>query len=71
MVRRPIEGSTQVTERRVVNDGTVELFDEITIKGLRDGETATVTANVYGPYDERPTRRTAGRVSCWSRSPLR
>ncbi len=55
MVRRPIEGSTQVTERRVVNDGTVELFDEITIKGLRDGETATVTANVYGPYDERPT----------------
>ena len=55
MVRRPIEGSTQATERRVVNDGTVELFDEITIKGLRDGETATVTANVYGPYDERPT----------------
>lgn len=55
MVRRPIGGSTQVTERRVVNDGTVELFDEISITGLRDGETATVTANVYGPYDQRPT----------------
>jgi LPXTG-motif cell wall-anchored protein len=60
MVRRPIEGSTQVTERRVVNDGTVELFDEITITGLRDGETATVTANVYGPYTERPTEDDCG-----------
>lgn len=54
-IRQPITGVTQASHQTVTNTGGVELYDEITIDGLEEGETATVTANLYGPFDERPT----------------
>ena len=53
-IRQPITGVTQASHQTVTNTGDVELYDEITIEGLQEGETATVTANLYGPFDERP-----------------
>lgn len=60
-VRRPLKGSTQASHREVTNTGDVELFDEIVIEGIRDNETATVTANIYGPYDKMPNPDQCGK----------
>lgn len=53
-VRRPIKAITTASHSEVVNTGDIQLWDEITVDGLADGETAEVEANLYGPYTERP-----------------
>jgi hypothetical protein len=49
-VRKPIEAQTVVSETKIVSDDVHEVFDVVSTN-LNDGETATLTANVYGYFD--------------------